>query len=185
MTEMFRMLMGGLLLLLAVFSVSCEEQKKRFPLRHYAGPMLRTENLNTIYIDSGRVKMNLKAPIQVEFQNGNQEYEKGIEVVFYQKDTASKSILKADFVHYNKQQDLYTAIGHVVLEDLVKKERLNTEKLHWSRTEGRVFNNEFVEITTPTQILKGKGLTARQDFSSYTILEPEGQILHADSVNFF
>lgn len=129
--------------------------------------------------------MILKAPVQVEFQNGNQEYEKGIEVVFFQKDSASKSILKADFVHYNKQQDLYTAVGHVVLEDLVKKERLNTEKLHWSRTEGRVFNNEFVEITTPSQILKGKGLTARQDFSSYTILEPEGQILNADSINFF
>ena len=185
MTDLFRKLAGYLLLLLGIGCLACQEQKQRFPLRHYAGPVLRSENLNTTYIDSGRVKMILKAPIQVEFQNGNQEYEKGIEVVFFQKDSASKSILKADFVHYNKQQDLYTAIGHVVLEDLVKKERLNTEKLHWSRTEGRVFNNEFVEITTPTQILKGKGLTARQDFSSYTILEPEGQILNADSVNFF
>jgi hypothetical protein len=80
---------------------------------------------------------------------------------------------------------LYTAEGNVVLEDLVKKERLNTSKLHWSRTDGRVFTNEHVEIFTPSQILKGKGLTAKQDFSSYTILEPEGQILHADSIDFF
>ena len=67
----------------------------------------------------------------------------------------------------------------------MKKEKLKTGKLHWSRSEGRVFNNEFVEITTPSQILRGKGLSARQDFSSYNILEPEGTILNADSVDFF
>lgn len=178
----------GFILLMLVFAFlesGCEEEKSDTIIRHYAGPMVRSENLNTVYSDSGRTKMRLEAPVQVEFSDGNQEYEKGLTVTFYKMDTIRQSYLKADFVHFNKQQDLYTAIGHVVLEDLIKHEKLNTEKLHWSRSEGRVFNNEFVEITTPTQILKGKGLTAKQDFSSYTILEPEGQILHADSADFF
>ena len=170
---------------LGFVETGCEEEKADTVIRHYAGPMVRSENLNTVYSDSGKTKMRLEAPVQVEFSDGNQEYEKGLTVTFYKMDTIRQSYLKADFVHFNKQQDLYTAIGHVVLEDLIKHEKLNTEKLHWSRSEGRVFNNEFVEITTPTQILKGKGLTAKQDFSSYTILEPEGQILHADSADFF
>ncbi len=177
----FLMIMSGL----AFLESGCEEEKADTVIRHYAGPMVRSENLNTVYSDSGKTKMRLEAPVQVEFSDGNQEYEKGLTVTFYKMDTIRQSYLKADFVHFNKQQDLYTAIGHVVLEDLIKHEKLNTEKLHWSRSEGRVFNNEFVEITTPTQILKGKGLTAKQDFSSYTILEPEGQILHADSADFF
>jgi len=168
-----------------MFFVSCSEKRIDSDIRVYAGPILRSENMNTAYLDSGKTKLRIEAPVRIEYLNGNQEYEKGILVTFYKTDTVKQSYLKADFVHYNKQQDLYTAIGHVVLEDVIKHEKLNTEKLHWSRTEGRVFNNEFVEITTPTQILKGKGLTAKQDFSSYTILEPEGQILHADSVNFF
>ena len=168
-----------------MFFISCSEKRIDSDIRVYAGPILRSENMNTAYLDSGKTKLRIEAPVRIEFLNGNQEYEKGILVTFYKTDTVKQSYLKADFVHYNKQQDLYTAIGHVVLEDVIKHEKLNTEKLHWSRTEGRVFNNEFVEITTPTQILKGKGLTAKQDFSSYTILEPEGQILHADSVNFF
>ena len=173
------------LLAAMVILYACSEKKIESSIRIYAGPILRSENLNTAYLDSGKTKLRIEAPVQIEFLNGNQEYEKGILVTFYKTDTLKQSYLKADFVHYNKQQDLYTAIGHVVLEDVIKHEKLNTEKLHWSRTEGRVFNNEFVEITTPTQILKGKGLTAKQDFSSYTILEPEGQILNADSVNFF
>lgn len=165
--------------------LSCNRENKENELKHYAGPMLVSKHLNTIYTDSGRIKLRMEAPVQVEFSNGNQEYEKGMTVNFYQKDGTIKSYLKADFVHYNKGQDLYTAIGNVVLEDLVDKQQLRTQKLHWSKFEGKVFNNEYVEITTPTQILKGKGLTALQDFSSYTILEPEGQILHADSADFF
>jgi len=174
-----------IMIVIAFLEMGCEEEKSDTIIRHYAGPMVRSENLNTVYSDSGKTKMRLEAPVQVEFSDGNQEYEKGLTVTFYKMDTIRQSYLKADFVHFNKQQDLYTAIGHVVLEDLIKHEKLNTEKLHWSRSEGRVFNNEFVEITTPTQILKGKGLTAKQDFTSYTILEPEGQILHADSADFF
>jgi len=165
--------------------VSCAETKKQHSIKFYAGPLLVSENLNTTYTDSAKVKMRLQAPVQTEFANGNQEYEKGLEVTFYEKDTIRKSYLKADVVFYDKQQDLYTAIGNVVLEDLQKHEKLNTEKLHWSRFEGRVYNNEFVKITTPTQVLKGKGLTAKQDFSTYTILEPEGQIMDAASSDFF
>jgi len=166
-------------------STACEDRKKNFPIRYYAGAVLITQNLITSYSDSGKKKMVILAPLQAEFTNGDQEYQKGMEVQFFKTSDTVQSRLVADLVHYNKQQDLYTAVGHVVLEDLVKRERMSTSKLHWSRIEGRVFTNEFVEITTPKQILKGKGLTARQDFSSYTILKPEGQIFDADSVDFF
>ena len=173
------------LLALATFWVGCEQKQNGFPQLKYAGPVLVSENLNTLYSDSGRTRMRLEAPIQTEFSNGNQEYEKGMRVSFYKTEDTIQSYLKADFVHYNKQQDLYTAIGNVVLEDVLKHEKLTTKKLHWSRYEGKVFNNEYVEITKPNQVLKGKGLTAAQDLSTYTILEPEGHIQHADSADFF
>ncbi len=171
-------------LMLPVF-FSCQEKKSELPLRYYAGPLISTENLATSYLDSGQVRMSMEAPLQLEFSDGNQEFPNGFTVKIFESGNVLKSRLRADFVHYDKVQDLYTATGHVQLEDLQKKESLKTEKLHWSRSEGRVFNNEFVEISTPTQLLKGKGLTARQDFSTYTILEPEGTILNADSAGFF
>lgn len=186
--ESFRLSVMGLLMSLSMASVGlvgCENKKSDFPIRNYAGPVLVSENLNTTYTDSGRIKMRIEAPVQVEFVNGNQEYEKGMLVNFYQSEDTIQSYLKADFVHYNKQQDLYTAIGNVVLEDVIKHEKLTTQKLHWSRYEGKVFNNEYVEITKPGQTLKGKGFTASQDLSNYTILEPEGHIQNADSADFF
>lgn len=164
---------------------SCRERKSELPIRYYAGPLISTSELSTTYLDSGKVRMTVEAALQLEFADGNQEFPKGFSVKIFEQDKRIKSTLRADFVHYDKIQDLYTATGNVCLEDLIKKESLKTEKLHWSKTEGRVFNNEFVEIKTPTQILKGKGLTAKQDFSTYTILEPEGTILNADSAGFF
>ena len=164
---------------------SCREKKSELPIRYYAGPLVSSSSLSTTYLDSGKVRMQMEAPLQLEFADGNQEFPDGFIVKIFEAENELKSTLRADFVHYDKVQDLYTATGNVQLEDLKKKESLRTEKLHWSKTEGRVFNNEFVEIRTPTQILKGKGLTARQDFSTYTILEPEGTILNADSAGFF
>jgi LPS export ABC transporter protein LptC len=178
---LYGVLMTGIYLL----NTSCSPKKTDFPIRHYAGPVLVTENLNTVFTDSGRTKMSIQAPVQNEFSNGNQEYDKGLYVQFFKTEDSVQSYLKADYVYYNKQQDLYTAQGHVILEDIIKKEKLTTEKLHWSRYEGRVFNNEFVEITKPNQTLRGKGITAKQDLSTYTILEPEGRILNAESDDFF
>lgn len=169
-----------------IFSLfRCTEKKKEAPLRYYAGPLISSRNLSTSYLDSGKIRMKVEAAVQLEYADGNQEFPEGFRVSIYDESGEVRSILKADFVHYNKAQDLYTATGNVFLEDLKKKESLKTTKLHWSRTEERVFNNEFVEINTPSQTLKGKGLTARQDFSTYTILEPEGTIRDAESGGFF
>jgi LPS export ABC transporter protein LptC len=173
------------LLFLILSSWSCQEKKQEAPLRFYAGPVISTRNLSTSYLDSGRIRMKVEAAVQLEYADGNQEFPEGFRVSIYDEEGKVRSSLKADFVHFDKVQDLYTATGNVLLEDLQKKESLKTSKLHWSRTEERVFNNEFVEITTPTQTLKGKGLTARQDFSTYTILEPEGTIRDAESDGFF
>jgi LPS export ABC transporter protein LptC len=173
--------------LLAIIGLisSCTEKKNEVPMRFYAGPLISTRNLVTTYLDSGKTRLKMEAKVQLEYEDGDQEFPEGFFVSIFDEDGKLRSILKADFVHYDKVQNLYTATGNVFLEDQVKKESLKTTKLHWSKSEERVFNNEYVEINTPSQVLKGKGLTARQDFSSYTILEPEGTIKDADSDGFF
>lgn len=95
-------------------------------------------------------------------------------VEFFNDKEELESTLTADYVHYNKMQELYTATGNVIIQSLAEQKTMTTELLHWSRVERRIFTNRFVKIVTPKETLTGTGLTAREDFSSYQILKPSG-----------
>jgi LPS export ABC transporter protein LptC len=55
-------------------------------------------------------------------------------------------------------------------------ERLETERLVWSRDSDRVYTDEPVKITRQADILYGQGLDANQDFSRYTIRRITGTL---------
>ena len=57
-----------------------------------------------------------------------------------------------------------------------KGEQLNTEKLLWDENTGKIYSDEFVKITTPDEIIMGKGFEANQDFSKYKIFKVTGNI---------
>lgn len=116
----------------------------------------------------------LTAALQLEFSNGDREFPKGMHVEFFNDKEELESTLTADYVHYNKMQELYTATGNVIIQSLAEQKTMTTELLHWSRVERRIFTNRFVKIVTPKETLSGTGLTAREDFSSYQILKPSG-----------
>lgn len=118
----------------------------------------------------------MRAPAQMEFSNGDREFPNGLEIEFYNKQGKLNSTLKADYVHYNKNQELYTGTGNVVIVNKEEKQTLYTDFLHWSRLEHRIFTNRFVKIITPDETLTGYGLTSQEDFSSYKILKPSGTI---------
>ncbi|MEQ8575825.1 MAG: LPS export ABC transporter periplasmic protein LptC, partial [Fulvivirga sp.] len=62
-----------------------------------------------------------------------------------------------------------------VIKNIENQQELDTEELFWKPSEERMFTEKFVTIKLPDQVLYGKGLEAKQDFSEYTILQPEGE----------
>ena len=54
------------------------------------------------------------------------------------------------------------------------EETLKTEELFWDPNAGDVSTEKFVKIETPEEIITGTGLKAKQDFSSWSINQPEG-----------
>ena len=55
-------------------------------------------------------------------------------------------------------------------------EILRTEKIIWDEENRRIYTNEYVEITTKREILKGTGMEANQDFSEWEIKQVSGTI---------
>ncbi len=140
----------------------------------FEGPTMKTYDLVTNYSDSGRVKIRVKAPLQLEYQSGNQEFPKGISVDFFNQKEEIYSRLTAKQAFYEKDKNEYTAIGNVVVENITNKETLKTEELHWTPTKQEIYTDKAVTITTPKELLKGKGLVAAQDFGAYEIKKPTG-----------
>lgn len=144
----------------------------------YTGPVIEVDTVETWYSDSAQLKIHLTAPKQSELQNGNREFPEGLYVQFY-KDSTQKvpSYLKANYGILLKNQNLYKVSGNVIVENPEEHKKLTTEELFWSPHTKKITTKEQVIITTQKEIIKGVGMEAEQDFSSYTINQVTG-ILH-------
>lgn len=165
---------SGMLLLLVLLSFcksSVKDIKKKVV---YKGPIAETTNVSTLYSDSARLEIKLSAPLQLQYENQDGIYPKGIFMTFFDRKGKVTNTVRANYGKYDKQKDQYFIRGNVVLENAVKKETLRTEELYWDKNTRKIHTDKFVQIQTEAEILKGQGLTANQDFSNYKILKPTG-----------
>jgi len=171
------LLTTGILLFLFLFA--CKNEELITEPSKYEGPILEGENVVSWYSDSAKLKLKVAAPLRLEYENGNQQFPKGIQVDFYNEKGENSGRLTANSARYNKERNQYTAIGNVIVKQLLEDKTLKTEKLHWLPLERIVFTDsaEFVEIITPQELLKGFGLRAKQDLSYYRIWKPTGVIV--------
>lgn len=143
----------------------------------YTGPTMETENLLMIMSDSAKLRIRLTSALRQDFENGNQIYPKGVKITFLDKDgqTVVNTIV-GNYGLYEKAQNLYTLRGNVRVTNVPKQQTMNTEEAFYDQTKASIYTKKETEIrvTTPTEVLTGRGLTANQDFSRYSILTPTG-----------
>ena len=171
------MLRLAILFTFAGLVISCTNAQEQLDEREvYQGAFYEVADLKLWYSDSAVVILMLKTAKLMRYENGDEEYPEGIYVEFYDKDTVITSTLEGDKAYYTKETGEYQAVGNVKLESLKNQQKLSTEELFWSRKDKQVYTEKFVIIETKEDVLHGEGLTAAQDFSSYRILKPTGEL---------
>ena len=163
-------------LVLTMLAACSDNQEQLDEVTVYEGPVYEVEETELWYSDSAVIRLMVQAAHMKEFENGDQEYPQGVYVEFYEKDTLVTSTLKSDQAFYTKETNTYRAWGNVKLVSLKKNQRLSTEELFWDVEKEEVYTEKFVIIETEDDVLHGEGLTAKQDFSSYRILKPTGEL---------
>ena len=63
--------------------VGCEKKSGNGPFVTYTGPLMETTNVRTLFSDSAKLKLQLTAPLEQQFENGDVLYPKGMVVTFY------------------------------------------------------------------------------------------------------
>jgi len=169
----------GLTLLVAVTGCSNTDQEIK-ELEEYSGPLQESQNIEIVHSDSARIAVRLKAPTQIVYQSLDQEYPDGVDIIIYNR-SGDQTTIKANHGYYEKEGNLYRIEGNVRLENTERKQKMNTEELIWTPNTEKVQTDRFVTIVTEEEIIKGEGLVANQDFSSYRILNPKGSISIEDN----
>lgn len=165
-----------LFLVLTVVLASCENDISTVKLiRPDQLPGETGVGMELIYSDSGKIKVKITTPRLERFESPVKRIvlPEGVFVEFFNDSGKVKSWLKADHaINYEGEEKMEVRRNVVVLNE--KGEKLQTEKLVWSRKDGKVFTDEPVTIRRQDEIVHGKGLEASEDFSDYVILEVTG-----------
>lgn len=135
-------------------------------------------DIELTYSDSGRIQAYLEGPVMTRMDDENQvmEFPDGFKVIFYENDTVPKSEITAKYgIIYEKEKRM-EAKNNVVVKNIQKNEMLETEHLIWDRSKGTIYSDVFIKITKSDQVIFGDGLKSDQNFDSYEILNPTGEL---------
>ena len=164
--------------LAALVLAGCDKKTAAGPKLVYNGPMMETVNVRTLLSDSAKLKFQLTAPLEQQFENGDVLYPKGMTVTFYSADGLKTVVntLTAKYGKVDKAKNLYTMRGDVRVVNVPEQQKMNTEELIYDKNKQVIYTDTamFVKVTTPNEYLTGYGLTANQNFSRYRITKPEG-----------
>lgn len=176
----FGLLRSFFFLLLGVWMFpSCENTPEQIAKaeKQPEWPVETIRNLETLYSDSGKVKVRVRAPLYTK-TTGNQvitELPKGIHIEFFDEGMQVESELRSQWAIHRENERVWEARKDVVVVNR-KGERLNTEKLVWDERKERLTSDQHVRITTADEVIFGEGFEADQDFSNYRIFNVKGRL---------
>ncbi|WP_258102822.1 LPS export ABC transporter periplasmic protein LptC [Marinoscillum sp. MHG1-6] len=155
---------------------ACEQRTELIDQPVYDGPTITMDSVYTKMSDSAQIVMILTAPRQLDFENDDREWPKGMYLEYLDHDGNLESTFKADYVYYTAEDDIYKGTGNVVVKNMETGDELTTEELFWSPKEEKFYTDRFVTIVSDDEVHTGEGLVADEDFETYKITKPSGTI---------
>ena len=87
----------------------------------------------------------------------------------------------------------WEAYGDVVVKNIIKGERMETDTLYWDRDNERIYTDCYVRMYSPSGFMQGYGIISDQrarnskilrPFDNFAIINNDSTKTYIDSVNF-
>jgi len=171
--------MVSILVVLAVFFCACSNKSvghstETAPRQEIAA--LLTDDVSTLISDSGITRYRIEAPqwfVYDKTEPPYQEFPDGIYLEQFDIDLSVQASLKADYAHYDENQQIWTLRGNVHALNR-KGEQFDTPLMMWNQKTHRVYSDTTIHITREKSIIEGVGFDSNEDMSKYTIINPTG-----------
>nr|WP_294859044.1 LPS export ABC transporter periplasmic protein LptC [uncultured Fluviicola sp.] len=141
-------------------------------------PEQKTEELYVLQTEGGFPQFKLYAPLAEAYSKPEQvtKFKEGIKVEFFDDGGNRESVLTGLYGEINETKGTMRVLDSVQLYNPARKQTMYTEALYWDQKDSLIFTDKMVMIKSPTELIYGKGIRAKQDFSFYEFLEPQGRI---------
>ena len=163
--------------------ISCENNIDLIPKSDLLTlPSLSVKDFETVYTDSGRLKLILSAPLMEEYSNNATpyyEFMSGIKVVFYDGRKDPSGSVTAKYAKYTKSSSLWELRDSVVVVN-EGNDKLETEILYWDEIKNLIYSDRFVKITNEDQIVMGTGFESDPRLSKRKIKKVSATIYLKD-----
>ena len=173
---------AGLMLVSALLLAGCENDIERVNMLtdETKIPKAKGTNVNVIYSDSARVKVQVLAPSFQQFPDVEKpymEFPDGLEVYFYDDTMTINSEIRADYAIYYSEERLWHATGNVVARRLDNGDALHSEELFWDEGAQLIYSDAFTRIQNEDGTFYGKrGFESHQNLSNWQLKGTSGTV---------
>ncbi len=159
-------------LLVTFMLLSCE---KKFDTIRNADiltlPSLTADNIQTVWVDSGKVQLIMSTPLIEKYSNTEEpysEFRKGLHIDFYDGHTEAIANASSKYAKYLEKKNLWELKDSVVIINEAG-EKLETEQLFWDQEKDLIYTDRFVKITREDQTIMGTGFESDSRLASPVI----------------
>lgn len=167
-------------LLISCLFVSCENDIKDVNefMKKQTG-IEEAKDVTSYMSQQGLVKAKLRSPYMLRYQADSPyvEFPRTLHVDFFDDSTKIESTVDALYARYREYENKVLLKDSVVVINIEKGDTLRTNELWWDQTTEEFYTDKPVRIYQKDKTIFGKGLKAKQDFSSYDIFDITGTVL--------
>ena len=163
-------------------------------------PLQTIDNMFAVQTRNGVVVMRLEADLMERFENdtsSRETFPKGLAVYSYTDEGLLETTIFSDNALHEtikkSGDEIWAALGNVVIQNVIKQETMETDTLYWDRGKGELFTDCYIRMYSPDGFMQGYGMRSDdkarnaiilRPFNSFGVVVQDTTVVMIDSVNF-
>ena len=163
-------------------------------------PLQTVDSMFFVQTENGRLKLRVEAGSMEKYETDSLDYElfpEGFNLYGYASDGNLETIIVADKARHDRatraKAEIWKAYGHVVVRNVIKQERIETDTLYWDQTAEEIYTDCYVRLYSPSGFMQGYGMRSdemarnsivHRPFDSYGVVVQDSTEVVIDTANF-
>ncbi len=139
-------------------------------------PSISLIDLTSTITDSGKIKYKFLTPEMLQFDQRKEptiEFPQGLHLFIYDQNEEIDAQIKCNAAIYYQNDELWELRNDVEAVN-TNGEIINTELMFWDGKKQTIYSDQFIKITTDTEIITGYGFESDERLENYKIRNISG-----------